>query len=100
MASERSSFIPDVPTSRELGFPKLLAANWFGVIVPAGTPKHIVERMQREIAAIAKEKDFIERIEKGGFKPFVTTPEEMRRMMRAESAAWAAIVKASNIRPE
>ena len=100
MANERSTFIPDVPTSKELGFPKLLAGNWFGVIAPAGTPRAIVDRLQREIADIAREKDFIERIEKGGYKPFVTTPEQMRAMMRNESAAWAAVVKAANIRPE
>ena len=100
MANERSAFIPDVPTSRELNFPKLLASNWFGVIAPAGTPRDIVDRLQHEIAAIAKEKDYIERIEKTGLKPFVTTPEQMRAMMRSESAAWAAIVKAANIRPE
>lgn len=100
MSNERSSFIPEVPTSRELGFPRLLAANWFGLIAPAGTPREIVDRLQREIAAIAKEKDYIERIEKAGLKPFVTTPEQMRAMMRTESAAWAVIVKAANIRPE
>jgi tripartite-type tricarboxylate transporter receptor subunit TctC len=100
MANERSSFIPDVPTSKELGFPKLLAGNWFGVIAPAGTPREVVDRLQREIALITKEKDFIERIEKGGYKPFITTPEQMRATMRSDSAAWAAIVKSANIRPE
>ena len=100
MGAERSTFIPDVLTSREAGYAKLLAANWFGVIAPAGTPREIVDRLQREIAQIAQEKDYIERIEKAGLKPFVTTPGQMRAMMRAESAAWAAIVKAANIRPE
>ena len=100
MSNERSAFIADVPTSKELGFPKLLASNWFGVIAPAGTPRDIVDRLQREIAVIAKEMDYIERIGKAGLKPFVTTPEQMRAMMRTESAAWAAIVKAANIRPE
>ncbi len=100
MAAERSTFIPDVPTAREAGYAKLLAANWYGVIAPAGTPREIVDRLQREIAMIAREKEFIERIDKGGYKPFVTTPEQMRAMMRTESAAWAAVVKAANIRPE
>lgn len=100
MAAERTSCIPDVPTSRELGYPKLLANNWFGVIAPGGTPKDIIDRIQREIAIIAREKEFIERIEKGGYRPFITTPDEMRKMMRSESAAWAAIVKSANIRPE
>lgn len=100
MSNERSTFIPDVPTSKELGFPKLLAGNWFGVIAPAGTPKDIVDRLYREIAVIVKEKDYLERLDKAGLKPFLTTPEQMRAMMRTESAAWAAVVKSANIRPE
>ena len=100
MSNERSTFIPDVPTSKELGFPKLLAGNWFGVIAPAGTPKDITDRLYREIAVIVKDKDYLERLDKAGLKPFLTTPEQMRALMRTESAAWAAVVKSANIRPE
>lgn len=100
MANERSGFIPEVPTSRELGHPKLQAANWFGVIAPAATPREIIDRLYREISAIAKERDYAERIEKVGLKPYVVGPEQMRAMMRTESQAWAAIVKAAGIRPE
>jgi tripartite-type tricarboxylate transporter receptor subunit TctC len=100
MGAERSSFIPEVPTSRELGYPKLAATNWFGVIAPGGTPREIVDRLHREIAAIAKERDYVERIEKVGMKPYVVGPDQMRAMMRSEAQAWAAIVKAAGIRPE
>ena len=100
MSNERSTFIPDVPTSRELGHPKLLAANWFGMIAPAGTPKDIVDRLHREIAAIVKERDYVERIEKMGLKPFISTGDEMRSMIRTEGAAWGAVVRAANIKVE
>ena len=100
MANERSPFIPDVPTSREAGYSKLLAANWYGMMAPAGIPKEIVERLYREIAAITKERDFVERLEKMGMKPYSVTPNELRARMRAESAVWAAVVKAANIRSE
>ena len=100
MSNERSTFIPDVPTSRELGHPKLLAANWFGMIAPAGTPKDIVDRLHREIAAIVKERDYVERIEKMGLKPFISTGDEMRSMIRTEEAAWGAVVRAANIKVE
>ena len=100
MAAERSAFIPDVPTSREAGYVKLLAANWYGLIGPSGLPRDIVERLQREIAAIVKERDFVERIDKAGLKPFFGTAEEMRTMIRNENATWAAVVKAANIRPD
>ena len=100
MAAERSAFIPDVPTSREAGYAKLLAANWYGLIGPNGMPRDIVERLQREVAAIVKERDFVERIDKAGLKPLFGTAEEMRTLIRNESAMWAAVVKAANIRPE
>ena len=100
MSNERSTFIPDVPTSRELGHPKLLAANWFGMIAPAGTSKEILDRLYREIAAIVKERDYVERIEKMGLKPFISTGEEMRSMIRTEGATWSAVIRAANIKVE
>ena len=100
MSRERSSFLPDVPTSVELGHPKLLAANWFGLIAPAGTPREIVDRLNREIGIIARDPDYIERIAKMGFKPYTTTPEQMRGLIRSEGATWAALVKAANIKVE
>ena len=100
MSSERSSFIPDVPSSKELGHPKLLAANWFALIGPAGMPPAIVERLHREIASITKEADVIERLDKAGYRPWMVGAEEMRKQMRSDSAAWASIIKSANIRPE
>ena len=100
MSNERSTFIPDVPTSRELGHPKLLAANWFGMIAPAGTSKEILDRLYREIAAIVKEREYVERIEKMGLKPFISTGEEMRSMIRTEGATWSAVIRAANIKVE
>ena len=100
MSRERSKFIPEVPTAVELGYPKLLASNWFGLIAPAGTPMAIVERLHREVTAIVAERDFIERIEKMGLVPLMAAPEQMRNMIRSEGAAWAAVVRTANIRIE
>ncbi len=100
MSRERSKFIPEVPTAVELGYPKLLASNWFGLIAPAGTPMAIVERLHREIAGIVAERDFVERIEKMAIVPLLATPEQMRSMIRTEGAAWAAVVRAANIKIE
>ena len=100
MSNERSGFIPEVPTSRELGYPKVLASNWYGLIAPAGTPKAVVDRLHGQVGEIAKERDYLERIEKMGMRPLVVTPEQMRAMIRSEGAAWAAVVRAADIRPE
>lgn len=100
MSRERSKFIPEVATSVELGYPKLLASNWFGLIAPAGTPMAIVERLHRELTAIMAEREFVERIEKMGLVPLMAAPEQMRNMIRTEGAAWAAVVRAANIKVE
>ncbi len=100
MSRERSKFIPEVPTAVELGYPKLLASNWFGLIAPAGTPPAIVERLHRELTAIVAEREFAERIEKMALVPLMATPEQMRNMIRTEGAAWAAVVRAANIKIE
>jgi tripartite-type tricarboxylate transporter receptor subunit TctC len=100
MSRERSAHLPGVPTSVELGYPKLLASNWFGVVAPGGTPKPVIDLLAREIAAITRERDFIERLDKMGLTPFVAGPEQMRAMMRSESAAWAQVVRDANIKVE
>ena len=100
MGRERSPFLPDVPTSVELGYSKLVTSNWFGLLAPAGTPREVVERLNREIGLIVKDPDYVERIGKLGYKPLHTTPDQMRAMMRSESAAWAALIKAAGIKPD
>ena len=100
MSRERSRFIPEVPTALELGFPRVMASNWYGLIAPAGTPLPIVERLHREVAGIVAERDFVERVEKLGLTPSVVPPERMRSMIRSEGAAWAAVVRAANIKVE
>ncbi len=100
MSKQRSTFLPKVPTSVELGYPKLVAANWFGLIAPAGTPKPIIDLLYREIAAITRERDFGERLEKMGLTPTSVGPGQMGAMIKTEGAAWAAVVRAANIKVE
>jgi tripartite-type tricarboxylate transporter receptor subunit TctC len=100
MGRERSTHLPSLPTSAELGYPKLLASNWFGVVMPAGTPRAITEMLHTEIAAITRERDFIERLDKMGLSATSIGPEQMRAMMRSEKATWAQVVRGANIKVE
>jgi tripartite-type tricarboxylate transporter receptor subunit TctC len=100
MSRQRSPFLPKVPTSVELGYPKLVASNWFGLIAPAGTPKPVIDLLYREIAAITRERDFAERLEKMGLTPASVGPGQMGAMIKNEGAAWAAVVRAANIKVE
>ena len=100
LSARRSPYLPDVPTSAELGFPKLYASNWYGLVAPAGTPKDVVDRLQKALAAILNERDVVERIDKMALIPYFNGPEQMRGLIRSEGATWGAVVRAANIRPE
>ncbi len=97
---QRLPYLAEVPTALEQGFAKFEVRAWFAIVAPAATPREIVLRLNREVAAIAAERDFVERVEKAGHAPFVTTPEEMRSLIRSEGARWQAVIKSAGIRAE
>jgi tripartite-type tricarboxylate transporter receptor subunit TctC len=97
---ERVPYLAEVPTAREQGFPKFEVQNWFGIVAPAGTPREIVDRLNREIGAVTREPDYLARIEKLGYAAAHTTPEEMRALVRRDGARWGALIKGANLRAE
>src|SRR3712207_4494705 len=100
-ARERSPALPEVPTTAEAGFPEVEATAWFGVQVPARTPRPIVERLGAEIDAVVKEPETRAKIaELGGMPPGLTpdggtSPETFEAFVRAEIAKWAEVVRRS-----
>ena len=99
-SSTRLPLLPDVPTMAESGLPGFESFNWQGVVVPAGTPRAIVDRLNREfnfILALPEQRDAIiaTASEVGG-----GTPEEFGDLIRSETAKWAEVVKAAKIQPE
>ena len=97
----RSPALPEVPTTAEAGFPEVEATAWFGVQVPARTPRPIVERLGREIDAVTKEPETRAKIaELGGMPPGLTpdggtSPETFEAFIRAEIAKWTEVVRRS-----
>ena len=99
-SSQRLPLLPDVPTMAESGLPGFESFNWQGVVVPAGTPRAIVDRLNREfnaILALPEQRDAIVATasEVGG-----GTPEEFDNLIRSETVKWAEVVKAAKIQPE
>jgi tripartite-type tricarboxylate transporter receptor subunit TctC len=90
---KRSPALPDVPTVAESGFPGFEAALWLGVFAPAGTPAPIVERLQRELAAIALQPDFIETLAKNGAEPAGIAPQAFPALVREELGRYNKVVK-------
>jgi tripartite-type tricarboxylate transporter receptor subunit TctC len=99
-SKERSTALPDVPTTAESGYPAITGDNWQGILVPAGTPKDVITFLHRELVAIMKQPDVKDRLAVLGFEPIAGTPEEFGRHARAEFDKWARVIKDSNIKAQ
>ena len=97
---ERIPAIPDVPTLAEAGLPGYEATNWWGIVVPAGTPRPVVERLHAELSAIVASAETKKRFESEGADPLQMSPEEFGRFIAAETAKWSRVVKEAGIKPE
>ncbi len=91
----RSGGVPEVPTIAESGFPDFDASSWFGLVGPAGMPREITQKLQSEIARILKNPTLRDRFIQQGADPVANTPDEFAQYMKAETAKWAKVVKAS-----
>ena len=99
-SAKRSAALPDVPTFVESGIPNFEATSWVGILAPAKTPKPIVDKLQREIAAVLRTDAVRERYATLGIDPVGNTPEQFTEQIRADLARWGEVVKAANIKVE
>jgi tripartite-type tricarboxylate transporter receptor subunit TctC len=91
----RSTALPDIPTVAEAGLPGYESTSWNAVYVPAGTPKEIVERLNREIRAILESPETRKFFAEQGAESGGGTPEQLAAFMRAETTKWSKVVKDS-----
>lgn len=96
--TRRSPALPDVPTVAEAGFPTYEASGWIGLIVRAGTPREVVDKLAAEVARIAKMPDVQKRLIEAGVDLATSTPGEFAAYIRGEKAKWAPIVKKADIK--
>ena len=99
-SARRSSSLPDVPTFAESGLPGFVVDSWVGVLAPAKTPLPVIERLQREIAAVLADPVVKERYGVLGIEPVGNSPREFFEQVREDLARWEKVVKAANIRVE
>lgn len=95
---KRTPLLPQVPTFAEAGLPAFQEKAWYGVFVPAGTPKPIVDKLAAEIARMLSSPGIKEKLEKQGTEPLLSTPEQFTAMMRAETVELSKLIKAANIK--
>lgn len=97
----RLSMLPDVPTVAELGFPRLQATAFSGFVVPAGTPRDIVQRLNREFDRALALPEVRERlVDQLGGTLVGGPPETMATLLQAETARWVPLVRQLGLKPD
>jgi tripartite-type tricarboxylate transporter receptor subunit TctC len=99
-SQKRSRVAPDVPTIAESGVPGFSVSGWWGVLAPAATPKPILSRVQRDIAAAIATSEVQMKLANDGVEPVASTSEQFDAYIRDEMARWARVVKDAGIRPD
>ncbi len=94
-SAKRVAALPDVATVAESALPGYEAVNWYGVFVPAGTPREIVTKLNADIVRILRQPDVKERFASEGGDLVANTPEQFAAFVRAEIPKWAKVVKDS-----
>ncbi len=97
---KRSPLLPDLPTIAEQGVPKFEAVSWYALMVPAGTPPEVIEKLNVTAARFLTLPDTRAKLAAQGMDAGGGTPQELATTIRAESARWGEVVRKQNIKPD
>src|SRR5690348_2151507 len=98
LSEKRFSLLPAVPTADESGLPGFHSVLHYGLLAPAGTPRPIIERLNRELLALVNSEEVTKRIHSEGGDPLTSTPEEYAADIDREEAKWAAVIRKLNLK--
>lgn len=96
-SEKRSVLLPDVPTAKESGLPAYVASSWNALAVPAGTPKDVVARLHREIAAAVNDPEVSKRLRELNIEPRASTPEQTQAFLQSEIKRWGDVIIKANV---
>ena len=99
-SATRSAAVPDLPTVAESGFPEFEASSWFGLLGPAELPRDVVLKLRAEIVRALQIPEIRSKLVAQGADPAASTPEQFADYLRAETAKWAKVVKASGAKAD
>jgi len=95
---QRNRLLPEAPTFAELGYPQVAVSLWYGLLVPAGTPRPAIDRLNRETTRLLEQNDVREKLLAQGAEPMPGAPEAFASFMRDEMAKWAPVVKQAGVK--
>ena len=101
MSPKRISFAPNIPTTAELGMPELMLESWYGLVAPAGTPKDIIERLNKETAAVLatpKVQEALKTLKTEAARD--TSAATMKKTISSEIARWRPVIEQAGIKPD
>lgn len=99
-SQQRHPLLPEVPTFAELGLPDMELENWTGLMVPAGTPKAVVDRIATEALRAVKTPEVLERVGSQGFTVTGWGPAEFSATVQKDIARWREVIKARSIKAD
>ena len=97
LSERRVATLPDVPTAKESGVDDFLMSIWYGMFAPAGTPREIISRLNREVVKALESPAMRERMAGAGIDPWPGTPEQMAGLLRSETARYAKIIASAGL---
>jgi len=97
IGASRVAALPDAPTMAEAGVPEVLPLHWAGIFGPAGLPRPIVERLNRDLNAALKNKELLAQFERYAYSAEGSTPERLAELNRDDLALWKRLVVETGI---
>jgi tripartite-type tricarboxylate transporter receptor subunit TctC len=97
--AKRDPELPDVPPIRET-VPGYVVTTWYSLVAPKGTPREIVDKLNREVNAILVKPDVAKQLHERGLETDTMTPDELGQHLRKEAATWAKVAREAKLKPE
>jgi len=97
IAPQRLPAVPDVPTAAEAGLPNFDVTTWYGILTPAGVPRPVVERLNRELVSIMTSADMKQKLAAQGTDVRTSTPDEFGAYIKEEIAKWGDVIRKASL---
>jgi tripartite-type tricarboxylate transporter receptor subunit TctC len=99
LSETRGTTLADLPTAAEAGFPQVTDDTWYGMFVPAGTPRDVIDRLNQELRKTLANPELVKRLDTVGVETRVSTPDELGLFVKSESARFGKVIKSAGIKP-
>jgi tripartite-type tricarboxylate transporter receptor subunit TctC len=100
LGAKRSPLLPQVPTVAEAGVPGYEFTNWFGLVVPAQTPKPVIQKLHADVSKVLQSPELRGELEKMGADVINNTPEQFGEQIQSDAQKWGEIIRKANVKAQ